>query len=480
MLKSPKGKISFCIFLVLAAALLLGRFLLPRWLTYNCLSILSWDVFGYYLYLPATFIYHDLGIKDFSWLHNLLGTYNPTVGFYQAYMGPEGMYLMKYPIGMAILYSPFFFIGHYYAVLFNYPADGLSLPYEVSIAVGSVVYGILGIYFLRKILLRYFSDRVSGITMVLIVLGTNYFQLTAYDGAMAHTYIFTLYALITWLTICWHDNPSWRFAIPLGLLLGLCMLVRPTSGVIVLIPLLWPPPGPDAWKKKLEIFRKHIPQLAAVVALFFGVSFIQLLYWKLYSGKWIYYSYEEGEKLQWIARHLINVLISYRKGWFIYAPMMLFIIPGFVFLWKKHRDIFIPVFLFFAVNLLVVSSWTSWWYSGSLGMRALMESYLLMAIPVAAWVSWLGNRKPPVYIAFGIVMLFFILLNLFQTWQYMNFILDPSRMTKAFYWRTFGKTHSDPKDVLYLLPDDNNVTETLGNEADYIPRKAGAYSFEHL
>jgi len=112
-------------------------------------------------------------------------------------------------------------------------------------------------------------------------------------------------------------------------------------------------------------------------------------------------------------------------------------------------------------------------------MRALMESYLLMAIPVAAWVSWLGNRKPPVYIAFGIVMLFFILLNLFQTWQYMNFILDPSRMTKAFYWRTFGKTHSDPKDVLYLLPDDNNVTETLGNEADYIPRKAGAYSFEN-
>jgi hypothetical protein len=370
-------------------------------------------------------------------------------------------------------------MGHLYAHLFHYPADGLSLPYEISIAFGSVFYGLAGIYFLRKILLAYFTDGVSAITMVLIVLGTNYFQLTAYDGAMAHTYLFALYALITWLTIRWHDRPSWKSAIPLGLLLGLCTLVRPTSVVMVLVPLLWLPSGDSAWKMKLELFRNNISQIVAVVVLFFAVSFLQLLYWKLHSGKWVYYSYVEGEKLQWIARHLVNVLVSYRKGWFIYTPMMLFIIPGFIILWKKNRSLFQPVFIFFAVNLLLVSSWTGWWYSGSFGMRALMESYVLVAIPLAAWVAWLGECKTLLRIALSAVMFFFILLNLFQTWQYMNFILEPSRITRAFYWRTFGKTHPDPKDALYLLPEQNNIKETLENENDYIPRKAGIYCFEN-
>jgi hypothetical protein len=176
---------------------------------------------------------------------------------------------------------------------------------------------------------------------------------------------------------------------------------------------------------------------------------------------------------------MVNILVSYRKGWFIYTPMMLFIIPGFYLLWKKDRSLFQPVFIFLAVNLLLVSSWTGWWYSGSFGMRALMESYVLASIPLAALVAWLGRCKTPLRIITGAVMIFFILLNLFQTWQYMNFILDPSRITKAFYWRTFGKTHSSPRDALYLLPEENNVKETLENEGDYIPHCSGTYYFEN-
>ena len=33
--------------------------------------------FGYYLYFPATFIYHDLAMTDFSWLQQTLDTYHP-------------------------------------------------------------------------------------------------------------------------------------------------------------------------------------------------------------------------------------------------------------------------------------------------------------------------------------------------------------------------------------------------------------------
>ena len=48
------------------------------------LNIFSWDVFGYYLYLPLTFIYHDLGIRDVSIVNEIIEKYHNTGTFYQA------------------------------------------------------------------------------------------------------------------------------------------------------------------------------------------------------------------------------------------------------------------------------------------------------------------------------------------------------------------------------------------------------------
>ena len=239
MKKSTKPRLSLLTFFLLSFAVLFGRLLLPRFETHDILAILSWDVFGYYLYLPATFIYHDLGLKDFSWLQHILDTYKPTIGFYQAYMGPAGDYILKYTMGMSVAYSPFFFIGHIYALLSGFPADGFSLPYQVSVAFGSVIIAITGIWIFRRVLLKFFSEGVTSLVMILVVLGTNYFQLTAYDGAMPHNVLFTLYALILYLTILWHDHQRVKYAIFLGLTIGLTILIRPTSAVIVLIPLLW-------------------------------------------------------------------------------------------------------------------------------------------------------------------------------------------------------------------------------------------------
>ena len=33
---------------------------------------LSWDVLGYYIHLPAMFIYKDYGLSDLGWIHRLL------------------------------------------------------------------------------------------------------------------------------------------------------------------------------------------------------------------------------------------------------------------------------------------------------------------------------------------------------------------------------------------------------------------------
>ncbi|MEI6455906.1 MAG: hypothetical protein WCO93_06420 [bacterium] len=473
-----KFPISLFIVIFLSAAIVFGRALLPRWLTYDVLSIITWDVFGYYLYLPAIFIHHDLGIRDFTWVQQLLDTYHPTISFYQAYQGPGGDYIMKYPVGLSILFSPFFFIGHIYAGLSGLPQDGLSLPYQVSLAMGCLVYAIVGLWIFRKILNRYFSDTVSALVMVVTVLGTNYFELTAYDGAMPHNFLFTIYAFIVWLTIRWHEKPAWRFAIPLGLLCGLAILVRPTAGIIVMVPLLWNIFGKGSLLEKVNLVRKHLFQVLVMILCLILVLGIQLLYWKIHSGNWIYYSYEKGEELQWISRHLWKVLFSYKKGWLVYTPVMIFAILGFINLWKNIRDLLLPVIVFFVINLLVISSWPTWWYGGSFSQRPLMEAYVLLAFPMGAFIDWLLTRRLVIKIPVFIVITFFILLNLFQTWQYMNFILDPSQMTKKYYWTIFGRTSIAPKDRLYLEPMERNDAEALSDTTGFNRRVIATFDFE--
>jgi len=47
-------------------------------------NILSWDVFGYYLYLPLKFIYNDLGLNDNSIISVFLVKYHITEILFQA------------------------------------------------------------------------------------------------------------------------------------------------------------------------------------------------------------------------------------------------------------------------------------------------------------------------------------------------------------------------------------------------------------
>lgn len=478
MKKSIISNLSMITLLVITSVIIYARFQVPNWHEKNVLAILSWDVFGYYLYLPAKFIYNDLGIHNFLWVQDILTNYHPTMSFYQAYPGPIEDYIMKYPVGMAILYTPFFFIGHFFAHLFNFPADGFSLPYQFSISMGALCYTLVGLWFFRKILLSYFDELTSSVAMILVALGTNYFELTAFDGAMPHNILFMLYALVVWFTIRWHECPSLKYAIPLGLLIGLCIIVRPTSGIIILIPILWNQYNYSSLKAKFILICHNWMHLAiCAIGIIFIVA-IQLVYWKIQSGQWLYYSYEKTEKLEWIAPYLWKVLFSYKKGWLIYTPIMFFIFPGFYFLFKKNRGLFISIISFFIIHLLLVSSWPTWWYGGSFGQRTMMESYLLLSLPIAAFIQSIYHRTTFINLTINCLLFSLIILNLFQTWQYINHILPPNRITKQYYWIVFGSTSVKEADLYYLEPEDSNDPEQCKDLSGYNQKMLVNYDFE--
>jgi hypothetical protein len=76
-------------------------------------SVINWDIISYYGYLPATFIYHDHTLK---FIDNYKGPHKFTIWSRKA---PNGGNVILTSMGMSMLYSPFFFLGHAAANVFH-------------------------------------------------------------------------------------------------------------------------------------------------------------------------------------------------------------------------------------------------------------------------------------------------------------------------------------------------------------------------
>lgn len=417
--------------------------------------MLTWDVFGYYLYLPSHFIYSDLALHNPEWINHLLDTYEPTSTLYQAIQLENGNWVMKYSMGMSILYAPFFFVAHLIAEPLGDPSDGLSLPYQYAITIGGLVYAMIGLYFFAKVLRHFFSEYITGIVLVIVFFGTNYFQLTIFEGTLlSHNFLFMLYAILIYYTIKWYTDYKWKQAIVIGLTIGLITLIRPSEGICFLIPLLWSNSGTDYLMNKLNLLRTHFLQIILMGFCGFIMLVPQLLYWKEVTGNYLFYSYTNaGEGFDFFAPHTWNFLFSFRKGWFVYTPVILFSFIGLYHLLKKNKAQFFAITAFVLLDVYICSSWSNWWYAGgSFSSRSMVPTYGLLAIPLGFFVERIIQSKK-MKIAFYTVGGLLIVLNLFQTWQFENNIISKERMTKDYYFSIFGQTSIDPSDEKLLLVD---------------------------
>ncbi len=420
---------------------------------------LEWDALGYYLYLPAFLIHHDPFLLHQDWLQQAFDTYGRFDGgtFYQAHQVANGNWVMKYPMGLAVLWAPFVAVAHVAAPLLGYAADGFSRPYQWAVVAAEMVYALIGLFWLRAVLLRWWKDGVAALTLVLVVLGTTYLHQALFANAMPHIFLFTLHAGTLYATMRWHDTQQSRFAVLLAAVIGLAALSRPTEIILLLIPVLWRGPyTAQRWRMLLLV--------TAGIGL---VGSAQLIYWKYATGQFLYMSYvgrEEG--FDFLQPHVLDVLFSFRKGWFIYAPVLLFAVFG---LFTLHRDapetgLAVPVFI--AANIYLVSTWSTWWYAESFGSRALMQSIAVMALPLAATVAAIGRAGRVARVSWHVLLGGLVLLNIFQSWQAITGLIPGSRMTFSYYVAIFGRTAPPVDGEQRLLVDRSApLPETLQEDS---------------
>ncbi len=194
-----------------------------------------------------------------------------------------------------------------------------------------------------------------------------------------------------------------------------------------------------------------------------------MLYWKAYSGNWFVFTYGAKEGFFFSDPQIYNILFSFRKGWFIYTPIMFFILIGIPYLRKTGKDLFWFSSIFFCLNVYVLSSWWDWGFGGSFGCRAIIQHYAFFVFGLASFIALVFNSFKDKKILNAIsktilcvLFTYLIVLNYNLSWKYKYSIVHFNGMTKEAFMYVLTKGELTPAErtelnKLYKTPDLNGM-----------------------
>jgi hypothetical protein len=341
---------------------------------FNWKSEIWVDKAGYYIYLPATFMYRF----DFDRFPEKIDDKTGD-GFLLDYRNRK--LNDKYSCGVAILLSPFFVATHYYSKLFHIPEEGgFSPAYHRMTDIAGVVYLILGLWLLKQFLGRSFSPGISFLAVFFLYAGTNLFYYGLDDSLMSHVYSFFLFALFLFSLQNFLEHNRIRFFLLLSVAFSLAVLIRPTSAILILLPLFWNVASFREMKTRMKMLIRPGYILTFLIVLVI-VFLPQMLYWKYLTGHFLYYSYGPEGFTNWRTPFLAQVWFSPVNGLFIYTPAMLLFLAGMIImLIKKMKNGWLITAFFFLVSYLF-ASWFTWYFACSYGQRSFVEYFSLFSVP---------------------------------------------------------------------------------------------------
>ena len=411
--------------------LLLGYTAKINWGNGQWDNVLEADAKGYYAYLPALFIYDDLNFQFYDEVE-VQNAYDTTLTYdYRAYYNEKCV--NKYFVGESVLLMPFFIVAHFTSGISGSPTDGYSRLYVISVTIAALFYLLCGLLALKKTLeLFEFSNRTIFIAISTLVFGTNLFYYSVGEMGTTHVYSFSLISIFIYQMTKYFQSLHVKHILYGALFLGLIILIRPINGIVIFsIPFL-----SLNINRLNEGFRKYLSRpdiIALSIGIVLAIISIQLIIYWIQTGSFFVYSYGE-EGFNFSSPQLLNFLFSYRKGFFLYTPIALLSLLGFIYL-RTDRFKFITLFLFLLLVVYVLSSWWMWYYGGSFSSRVMVDYLPFFGILLCLLLKGVSELK--VRYAFLGLLFLFVILNQVQTLQYRYYIIHWSDMNKETYWQTF-------------------------------------------
>jgi len=373
------------------------------------------DGWGYYAVTESIIKDKDLNLDN-----NIYGVYN---GFTK---DPKtGRWITQYPPGTSLMDIPFFFCVTKISQKFNlrFPAPALPESAGAKNIPDSIMPGIIGIiaahnfYTLLGLLFVYFTLRINGFSSLasslIVFAGYLASPLHFYgQSGMSHANSFCVLSTIVWLyarLVRSHNISLWFF---IGLLCALATSVRLPNALMIIISffsILYM--SIDKKIRSIFLLGAGFMCLIPVIPLFYILHSNHIS--SSYSGSFFF-----------DRPPLINILFSPHRGFMIFHPLFLLVIPGVIYYLssKKFSSDSRIVMLFALFSAFSISAiygyFGEWWGSGSYSQRYLTDFTGMFIVCMAS----VYKSQKPLNIA---VIIFTVTAVLFS---YCLFIISISQV----------------------------------------------------
>lgn len=393
-------------------------------------TILDGDAKDYYSYLKAIFIDKNLGHQE--------------TGPWYIIQTPTGT-INVHTVGVSLLLLPFFFIGYVWASWFGYEINGLSAPFEKMISIGALFYALMGLYFIRKLLIKLnIKDTAIAAAILLIFFGTHLFNYGLNEPGMSHVYSFGLISAFLYLSYQVFNSGERKYFISAAFVLGLIVLVRPINGIVLGIVPFWSNSFKEFIERMRVVFFQKTKTMIIAGVVFKLTILIQSFVWLAQNGKMMQWSYKDNG-LYFFSPNTLKMLFGFNSGFFIYTPLCLLLMFGFVPLFKENSYKFFSLFLFLIFVFYLFSCHWAYTYFDGLSIRPMVDFMAVFAVVGAKLISSVQGKFGTVTVsALGL----FLVLNLITCYQYKAGILPPASMNYEKFKYIFLKTNKKYAGVL--------------------------------
>ena len=335
-----------------------------------------------------------------------------------------------YPPGVSIFWIPLFqitfgFTNFIKAIIPNLTFSGYEPIFEYSTALTNIFLGIFSLYLTFKILSRYFSEKVSLLTITALFLATNLFFYIAVEPINSHAASFFVSTLFVLLFLT--RKRDRLYYLLLGFIGGFAGTVRTQDLLVLSLPIV----------QIILDNRKNLKTLVFNGLLLSTGCLIgfspQILLWKYFYNT-LWYSPYFGVGFSFLKPRIFYVLFNTQNGLFTTTPVILFALIGIILkIWRviirlgfKNWDLirnssleisnYAYALFYFLLQLYLISSWNDT-QGGSYSIRMMLTTYPLLAFGlafVAEKVIKIIGVRYTIFIIIG-----FTLLNLLSILNYL-------------------------------------------------------------
>ena len=346
------------------------------------------DGFYYFAYLRSLAFDHDVNFMND---YRMLGLGDKTYLFQPTATGHAES---AWTIGPAIVWSPFFAVGHLAATRLrasgvDVATDGTSYPYRQAICVASLFYGLLGCWFAYRLTRLFFPGTLATPAVALTVTGSFMLWYLVKEPSMTHATSMAAVAGFTWMWAATRDRRTIQAWALLGLLAGFMALIRWQNLLFALLP------GLDAlhvlWRNRRGQDARELRDAVAGSAAFLVCALVgflpQMLAWQAMYGSLIARS-PVGPQIRWTDPRLVDILWSARNGLFSTAPVLYLGAIGLVAFAVVRPAIGLPMVAATLVMMYFNACIQDWWGSAGFGGRRFDGLIPIFSVGLAAFIEY--------------------------------------------------------------------------------------------